>query len=257
MAEKLVQQEMERVGYYREGTKEELRAQWMEEQTITLAGKEYALARISYLDAKIFTQEMDAILVQQNPLIHRLMAKNAQSMFDMVRMVNVNTKQGFKGALSSGNELDFVLFNPRLFYDPDVSGSPRTSWVRTISAVGQSNFFEGVSTGVELSMEEEEGMIWLAFYNPALDPCIDSFQIVMNTEPFNLQTLDFGMVHVDQGDVIVELKRPWTLPPEQSGEILAHYFQTGEDETQPLGIWVKMAKNLRNLDATNWLGIAP
>ncbi|KKN00585.1 hypothetical protein LCGC14_1136260, partial [marine sediment metagenome] len=31
------------------------------------------------------------------------------------------------------------------------------------------------------------------------------------------------------------------------GEINAYYFQTGTDEMRPLGIWIKMAKNLRSL----------
>ena len=169
------------------------------------------------------------------------------SLFDAVRMVNVNTKQGFKGALASGNELDFMLFSARQFYDPDSSGNARTSWVRTISSVGSKNFFEGSSSGAELTMSEEEAQVWLAFYNPALQSCVDSFKITMNTEPFDIQTLDFEQVHTEMGDTIVELKEPWTLPPEQSGEIEAYYFRTGTDEMRPLGIWIYMAKNLRDL----------
>jgi len=244
---------MERVGYYREGTKEELRAQWMDEQTITVAGKEYTLSKISYLDAKIFTMELDTILVQQNPLIHNIFAKNAQSIFDLVRMVNMETKQGFKGALSSGNELDFHLLNARAFYDPENSGTARTSWARSVTAAQAAAltaiwFFEGTTTGTELTMGEEEGIIWLAFYNPAQQPCIDSFQITMNTEPFDIQSLDFEQAQLEMGDPIIEFKEPWTLPPEQAGRIKAYYYQSGTDETRPLGIWVKMAKNMRDLD---------
>lgn len=242
-----VQQAMEAVGYYREGTKEELRTQYMEEQTITLAGKEYQLSRISYLDAKVFATELDAILSQQNPLIHDIFAKNAQGCFDLVRMVNINSKQGFKGALASGNELDVVMFIPRLFYDPDASTGTRLTWVRTISAVGSKNFLEGAQAGTEITMGEEEGFIYLANYNPAMLPCVDALKITMNTEPFDAQTLDFNQVQVQLGDPIIELKEPWTLPPEQSGEVEAYYFQTGTDEMTPLGIWVKMAKNLRDI----------
>ena len=96
-------------------------------------------------------------------------------------------------------------------------------------------------------MLEEEAMVWLAFYNPAAVPCIDAFQITMNTEPFDIQSLDFEQVHLQTGDVIIELKEPWTLPPEQSGLVQAYYFRAGTDETRPLGIWIKMAKNLRTL----------
>ncbi len=244
---KKVQVVMEAAGLYRTGTRDELKGQFIDEQQITLAGKSYTLSKISYLDARIFTEELDAILVQQNPLIHEIFAKDAVSLFDAIRMVNVNTKQGFKGALASGNELDFTLFMARQFEDPDVATDARTSWVRNIASTGAKAYFEGNTAGEELTMAEEEGMVFLAFYNPATVPCVDALQISMNTEPFDIQSLDFEQVHDQMGDVIIELKEPWTLPPEQSGEINAYYFRTGTDEMRPLGIWIKMAKNLRAL----------
>ena len=82
---------------------------------------------------------------------------------------------------------------------------------------------------------------------PAQIPCVDAFQIQMNTEPFDIQSLDFDQVHIETGDVIIELKEPWTLPPEQSGLVNVHYFQIGTDEMRPLGIFIKMAKNMRAL----------
>ena len=245
--ERKVRTVMTDAGLYKEGTKDQLRSDYIAEEEIQIAGKSYTLSKISYLDSKIFTDEMDTILVQQNPLIHEIFAKNAVTLFDAVRMANVNSKQGFKGALASGNELDFNLFMARQFYDPDNSTNKRTSWVRTISTVGTKQYFEGATSGVDLTMGEEEAMVWLAFYNPAQLPCVDAFQITQNTEPFDIQSLDFDQVHEQTGDVIIELKEPWTLPPEQSGEISAYYFATGTDETRPLGIWIKMAKNLRTL----------
>jgi len=257
-----VRQVMMDAGLYKEGTKEQLRTDYIAEEEVSIAGKSYTLSKIAYLDAKIFTDEMDTILVQQNPLIHEIFAKNAVSMFDCVRMVNVNSKQGFKGALASGNELDFTLFMARQFRDPDNAAAlaRRLSWIRTINAIGGAapaagvaqNFFEDILAaphGVELVMTEEEGMVWLALYNPAMVSCIDALQIQMNTEPFDIQSLDFDQVHIQTGDVIIELKEPWTLPPEQSGRVQVYYFQAGTDETRPLGIWVKMARNLRTLGA--------
>lgn len=245
--ERKVRQVMMDAGLYKEGTRDQLRGDFIAEEDVTIAGKSYTLSKISYLDSKIFTDELDTILVQQNPLIHEIFAKNAVTLFDAIRMTNVNTKQGFKGALASGNELDFTLMMARQFYDPDNSTNKRTTWVRTISSTGSKQYFEGATSGVELTMGEEEGMVWLAFYNPAQQSCVDAFQITMNTEPFDLQSLDFEQVHLQTGDVIIELKEPWTLPPEQSGEISAYYSRTGTDEMRPLGIWVKMAKNLRTL----------
>jgi len=253
--ERKVRQVMTDAGLYKEGTKEVLRGDFIAEEDITIAGKSYTLSKISFLDAKIFTDELDTILVQQNPLIHEIYAKNAVTMFDAVRMVNTNSKQGFKGALASGNELDFTLIMARQLQDPDVVGAARrTTWVRTITpamvAVIQQFFeLDGAPTTppTEETMGEEEAMVWLALYNPAVTPCIDAIQIQMNTEPFDIQSLDFEQVHLQMGDVIIELKEPWTLPPEQSGLINAYYPFAGTDETRPLGIFIKQAKNLRAL----------
>lgn len=245
--ERKVRQVMTDAGLYKEGTRDQLRQDYIAEEEITIAGKSYTLSKISYLDSKIFTDELDTILVQQNPLIHEIFAKNAVSLFDAARMVNVNSKQGFKGALASGNELDFTLFMARQFYDPDSSTNKRTTWVRNIASTGSKQYFEGATSGAALTMGEEEGQVWLAFYNPAQTPCVDAFQITQNTEPFDLQSLDFEQVQEQTGDVIIEFKEPWTLPPEQSGEMSAYYFRTGTDEMRPLGIWIKMAKNLRTL----------
>ena len=253
--ERKVRQVMVDAGLYKEGTKEQLRGDFIAEEDVTIAGKNYTLSKISFLDAKIFTDELDTILIQQNPLIHDIYAKNAVTLFDAVRMVNVQSKQGFKGALASGNELDFTLMMARQFYDPETvaAGQRRVSWVRIVTpaqivAAAALSYIEGVGAhGDELLMGEEEAMVWLAFYNPATVPCIDAFQISMNTEPFDIQSLDFEQVGEHEGDVIVELKEPWTLPPEQSGEIMAYYFRAGTDEMRPLGIFIKEARNLRGL----------
>jgi len=253
--ERKVEARMREANLYRDGTADELKAQFIEQQDVIIAGKSYTLSKISYLDARIFTQELDTILVQQNPFIHEIFAKNAVTMFDAVRMVNLQSKQGFKGALASGNELDFTLFMARQFQDPDVGATTlRSSWVRTITAAmallnNTEEFFEdSAGAGAEETMIEEEAMVFLGMYNPATVPCIDALQITMNTEPYDIQSLDFDQVHTEQGDVIIELKEPWTLPPEQSGKIDVNYFQAGTDEMRPLGIWIKMARNLRSLN---------
>jgi len=255
--ERKVRQVMMDAGLYKEGTREQLRSDYIAEEEITIAGKSYTLSKMSFLDARIFTDELDTILVQQNPFIHDIYAKDAVTLFDAIRMVNVNTKQGFKGALASGNELDFTLMMARQFQDPDGAvQTRRTTWVRNITVAmaalnNTEEFYEDLTGAVaaqEQTMGEEEALVYLAMYNPAETPVIDALQITMNTEPFDIQTLDFEQVHIEQGDVIIELKEPWTLPPEQSGKIVVNYFNNGTDEMRPLGIFIKMAKNLRNLN---------
>jgi len=242
-----VRKTMEDAGYYKSGSRETLSETFIEEQDVQVGGKGYKLSKIAYWDAKVFTDELDGVLSQQNPRIHDIYGRYALNCFTLVRLVNGNTHQGFKGARGSGNELDMAQLMARRFYDPDNSGAARTSWVRTIAAAGSKNYFEGSTTGAELAMSEEEGMIWLAFYNPATTPCIDGIQIIFNTESLNYQDLDFDQVDLEDGDPIIELKEPWTLPPEQSGEMLSYYYQVGTDETRPIGLWVQRARDMRNL----------
>ena len=66
--ERKVRRVMTDAGLYKEGTKDQLRSDFISEEEIQLAGKSYTLSKISYLDSRIFTDELDTILVQQNPL---------------------------------------------------------------------------------------------------------------------------------------------------------------------------------------------
>lgn len=239
--------------YYKDGTRAELKADYLPEGTIDLGGKSYTLAKIDMLSAKLFADELDSKLNRMNPFIYDVFAKYAVNCFDLIRMVNFNSKQGFRGATGSGNELDAIPFMARQFQDPDGAvQTARTSWEKTVlvADVGVDWFFEDFVVGAhggEQTMGEEEGMIWLAWYNPAQTPCVDAFQITMNTELYNIQSLDFDQFDEYHGDVVIEFKQPWTLPPEQSGKIQAYYFQAGTDEMRPIGLWVKMAKNVRAL----------
>lgn len=245
--ERTVKSVLQQAGYYQDGSKAELQSQFIEEEDIQIGDKSYTLSRISKYDVNVFANELDGILSRMNPFIWDIFAKFSVNCLAAVRLANIQAKQGFRGASARGNELDALVFNARQFYDPDNSGTKRTSWVRTIAATGTKAFFEGATTGSALTLSEEECLIWLGFYNPALSPCSDAFQITINTDLFDIQGLDFDQVQVDKGDPIIEFKEPWILPPEEAGEIDVYYFQTGTDDLRPIGLWIKEAKNMRAL----------
>ena len=247
--ERTVRSVLSDAGYYPSagGSKEELQSQFVEEEVVDIGGKQYTLSRISKYDVKLFADQLDGVLERLNPFIWDIYAKRATNCLAAVRMANVNSKQGFRGAAAKGNELDFTLMGAREFYDPDNSGNTRTSWVRTIGVVGQKNIIEGTTTGAALTLAEETCDIYLAWYNPAVSPCLDSFQIVLNTDVFDIETLDFEKLQADLGDPIIELKNPFIIPPEEAYEILGYYFRTGTDEARPIGLRIKEAKNLRDL----------
>lgn len=166
--ERTVKSVLQQAGYYQDGSKSELQGQFIEEEDIQIGDKSYTLSRISKYDVNVFANELDGILSRMNPFIWDIFAKFSVNCLAAVRLANIQAKQGFRGASARGNELDALVFNARQFYDPDNSGTKRTSWVRTIAATGTKAFFEGATTGSALTLSEEECLIWLGFYNPAL-----------------------------------------------------------------------------------------
>jgi hypothetical protein len=230
---------------------EQLQAQMIEEEQVTIGGKSYTLSRLSMYDAKLFADQLDNIASRLNPFIWDIYAKYAVQCLAALRLANVNSKQGFRGIKASGNELDFTTMIAREFYDPDNSTNSRTTWVRAIGSTGQKNIIEGTASGAALTLGEEECDIYLAWYNPAQTPCIDATQVILNTNAMNVHTMDFDQVNTEFADPIIEFKAPLIVPPEEAYEILAYYFQTGTDETRPIGLRFREAKYLRDLTDVN------
>jgi hypothetical protein len=247
--ERTVASVLSQAGYYPTDpnqTREQLQAQYIEEEQVDIGGQTYTLSRLSMYDAKLFADQLDNVNRYLNPFIWDIYAANAVACLAALRLANVQTKQGFRGQFASGNELDFTTMIAREFYDPDSSGNTRTSWDRTIATVGEKNFIEGTSSGAALTVNEYSAHIYLAFYNPAENPCLDSIQIVLNTNNYDLHTVDFEQVNVEQDDVIIPMKSPLIVPYLQSYEILAYYYRTGTDRTRPIGLTFKQSKELRS-----------
>jgi len=256
---------LSQLGYYKSGNLADLENTYIGEDTVRLGrpGKDYTLSKLSNADIKRLGDEMDVLVANLNPVIQDLYVRNAATILNAIRMVNTETKQGFKGFLASGNELDIQFLGPRQFQDPDnaVAGTRRTSWVRTIGAAWATlrdcayivdltsaiAVPPAVAGEVELLMAEEEAFVLLGFVNDAAAPCSNGYQITMNTEPYDIEDMDFEMVQPLTGTSLWEMKRPWTIPPEQSGWVHLRYFQAGIDECKPIGAWIRMARNMRAL----------
>jgi len=224
--------------------------------------REHKMSEIDFLDLKIFADELDIALKLQNPYVQSLFAKNAVGLANLIRVVNVETASGFKGAVGAGRQLDCLLLRAEQFQDPDAGPwpawvvAPRTSWIRNITAamvlVGPTNFIErgtnAVAHGEELPMAVDEAVAILGFANPATTPRIDAVQISYLAQAYNIQNLDFELANPMVGDAICELKQPLYIYPRESALITAKYFLVGaNDETRPIGLWVKMSSNLRAL----------
>lgn len=220
--------------------------------------REHKMAEIDYLDLKIFADELDIALKIQNPLVQGLFAKNAVGLVNLMRVVNVESASGFKGAVGSGRQLDAILLRAEQFQDPDIFPivpTFRTTWIRNITAAmaaaGPTVFIEsaaaGAAAGAELPMATTEGLAILGFANPAAALCVDAIQINYIAQAYNIQNLDFEMANPFIGDAICELKQPLFIFPQETAAVNVKYYRAGTDELRPIGLWVKMAINLRAL----------
>lgn len=218
--------------------------------------REHKMEEMDYSDIKIFADELDIALSLQNEYVQSLFAKYAQDLVNLIRVINVETASGFKGAVGSGRQLDCLLFRAEQFADPDLSiAAPfafRASWIRAIGAAGNLQFMcqpdnLGVNTHGDLAMAVNEGIAVLGFANPAAALCIDAIQVTYLAQAKNIQNLDFELANAFVGDAIVEMKQPLFVYPSETARIDARYYRAGNDEARPIGLWVKMSQNLRAL----------
>ena len=216
--------------------------------------REHKMAEMDYLDIKIFADELDIALNLQNEYVQSLFAKYAVDLVSLIRVINVETASGFKGAVGSGRQLDYLSLRAEQFGNPDLANSAtlRTSWIRAIAAAGNLQFIIaqdalGANTHGDLAMAVNEGIAVLGFANPAASPCIDAIQVTYLAQAKNIQNLDFELVNAFIGDAIVEMKQPLFVYPSETARIDARYFQAGQDEARPIGLWVKMSQAMRAL----------
>ena len=215
--------------------------------------REHKMSEMDFHDIKIFADEMDIQLQHQNPYVAALLAKNAVAMVNLIRGVNEETASGFKGFNGSGRQLDAMLFRAEQFEDPDiVASTPRASWIRAIAAAANLQYVihpDGGAIGAkgDLTMGVNEGIVIFGFANPAATPCVSGLQLNYLGQQYNVQNCDFEMTNPFMGDAVVELKQPLTIWPREQGRIDIRYYRAGADEMRPIGIWVKMAQNLRAL----------
>jgi len=216
---------------------------------------EHIMSAIDYMDIKIFADEIDNALAWRNPFVKALYAKNAEAMVNGIRIVNMESASGFKGANAGGRQLDALLFRPEQFQDPDSGPSAiKTTWARVIGAaaplqyiVNRSALGPGYGTKPALLMADDEGICLFGFFNPAASPCCDAVQLTYLSQTFNIQNLNYSAVNAFYGSSVVELKQPLIVAPKEDALVDVYYFKAGNDQLEPLGIWIKMSSALRAL----------
>uniref|UniRef100_A0A6M3LZA2 Uncharacterized protein n=1 Tax=viral metagenome TaxID=1070528 RepID=A0A6M3LZA2_9ZZZZ len=223
---------------------------------------EHLMAEIDYYDLKTLGDELEVKLEQENPIIQAIYARNAVAIANAVRVVNVDSASGFKGAVGSGRQLDAVILRPEQFHDPDLAAgvapaNRRVTWDRTIVAPGPPaistalNYIVddtcGIAGVIPLTMAATEALCLFAFTDPAAQPCVTAFQITYLGRVYNIQITDFDLTQVFSGFPLFELKEPLIIYPREGALIQAIYNREVTDEMRPIGLWIKMSQNLRAL----------
>jgi len=222
---------------------------------------EHVMAEIEYADLKTLADELEIMIAQENPWIQALFAKNAVAIANAVRVVNVESASGFKGAVGSGRQLDILRFRPEQFQDPAVAAvvQARLTWARVMGLVVAPVGYTGeiicapavagdaVDTHGALAMGTTEAILIFGFADPSWVPNTSAIQITYLARQYNIQNADFDLAQVWEHFPLIELKEPFILYPREDGRVQVRYYQNATGEIQPVGLWIKMSQNIRSL----------
>ena len=226
---------------------------------IPLTDTQRPLSAMAMDDVARFAEEFDRKLEYMDEGLATVYAEDAPSILNLVRMVNKETADGFRGALGEGNQLDLQLSYAPTFSDPDEVAytTLRTNWSRDVRTIGAKAYIYGTGnvtpfTGVaaaaqKLTMGEEEGMRFLGFYMPAdAVPHAGAWHLWKNKVK-SVQTFDWKARDKESGVMISKCKQPFTMPKEHSFYINCRYDDIGIDELMPIVVHVKMSSNMETL----------
>lgn len=170
----------------------------------------YIMGQIEKYDLKVFADELDAALYFQSPRARTLFTRHAEMLANLIRVVNYNTRAGFKGVTGNGMQLDAIFPQARLHQDPDVSyAQKRTSWIRPIANPCTLQFIcgsddLGANNHQPLTMTPYEGYALLGFANTAASPCTSEVQIQYRRLNTNMQSLDFALAEYAEGHILCD-----------------------------------------------------
>lgn len=202
-------------------------------------------------DFSIFVAEMEVMQKRQrHAMVADIIARNAPRLWDLVRMVNQNTKQGFRGAGARGDRL---LFNPLEPRDLGRAGSfpgtsPPDSWLQVPATVGAARLWPPTSGTIDLTVSSLAvlGHVYFGFVDPVAVPKVNIVQLVLDSDPWPEETLDWewreSYGHTETP--VYELKQPWVIRPGASYRISVRNYITGEDRLTPIGFSVKRAREI-------------
>jgi hypothetical protein len=211
------------------------------------------MSSLSLDNVETFAYEMDNVIRAAHPAVKDMIVRNAGTLLDTLRVLNVETKAGFRGATGSGNTIDFTLSRAADYLDPDGAAATtyRRSWKRYLSDVSiSSGFITGTGgSSADWSLTEEQAALLMGFVNRAdIEPKSSAVKITYNSDPMNYQPLNFDLREVTEQNIVVhELKESAMIAPEQSIKVDVRYDDVGYDFLQPIIVLFERSIDLRTM----------
>jgi hypothetical protein len=158
---------------------------------------------------------------------------------DMVRAVKARVGTSYGGSLGRGKELVALFCKPNMFTK---NGATLTTWLFTATA-GLSWFISG-STNAPITLDEDEGLVFLGWADPIDTPKADAVQLEKGGDLQIGEVLPF-MANMDaSGNSIIINKRPWYVYPKERYRVQVRYFADGDDRLQPIAFKISAAEKL-------------
>lgn len=217
---------------------------------VVVAGKEYGALEPPAADFDTFVAEMTIITKRnRNPMVADIIARNSPRLWDLVRMVNANTKVGYGGAAARGDRL---LFNPLEPRDLGSAGgfpgtTPPTTWYRSVTAIGGRRLWPDANTiDLTISSLAVLGHVYFGFVNPVAVPKANIIQLVLDGDAWAEEGLDWEWreSYGDTETPVYELKMPWVIRPGASYRINTRDYISGDERLIPIGFSVKRGRDI-------------
>lgn len=230
------------------------------------------LSAMTGRNLKLFAEEMDTAIRNMHPAVKDLIVRKALPITDAMRLANSESKSGYGGAIGGGASLYFAISWPYDFVDPDhasdgtgvypssghdIADDNRRTWTRVIETVSTREsptpFITGVvtdvGTAVDLSLAEEESMVFLGMTDKAgADHLATAMQIVYNSDTYNYWVMNFDMLEQKDEQILVwDMPQHAIIPPEQSVQVNVRYDARGTSYLAPVVIRFLRSKDMRTL----------
>lgn len=220
--------------------------------TATIGGSEVSVAGLSSDDSQRLKKDLGLILAEEkSPTVQDIISRHGDDVLTMVRRVNKETGNGYKGMFAEGKQLQV---NPIAPTDIERGGSQLTTWERDISTTGTTDWL--YSSDNHASLGEQQGVVIFGAIDRVSVPKINRIRLWKNNKkvPESLETMLTRQTMDDNELPVYELRETIFGFPEEEFYIDANAYATGTDRLQPIGFVVGQAKDINLSPSTPFIG---